>query len=117
MASARKCDRCGNYYDISEFYPYLRDGKTYKLAQLYICSYNKLADITYDLCPACMEKLMVFLDDFDKSKERFEGSNEDKFCMNCEYYLTPIHLDPCISCEEYSHWHEKTADDPEKEEE
>lgn len=107
MATARKCDRCGNYYDLNDFHPYLKDGKTYKLAQIYIFTNNRLNAVIYDLCPECMEKLMAFLDDSDRSK----------CCRNCKYYSTPASCDPCISCVDQSRWHEKNADDSEKEEE
>ena len=56
--NAKKCDRCGQYY---EPYPGQDYGarKTNMIALQNDCKLQDVADI--DLCPACMEKQIRFL--------------------------------------------------------
>lgn len=51
MANARKCDRCGRYYDLPRFEPELK-------AVRYI---HMRGNKIYDLCEDCTESLEQFL--------------------------------------------------------
>lgn len=56
MAMARKCDRCGKYYDRNEKYVF---GREYALGLRFESSNNYSDRI--DLCDECQEKIKEFL--------------------------------------------------------
>ena len=48
MADAKKCDRCGAYYEFKNDFIRICDEKGYSMG-------------SYDLCPSCMNELKKFL--------------------------------------------------------
>lgn len=58
MAEAKKCDRCGNLYE-------LYDGVLFKDSRKYhavkFASFN-CSSAWLDLCPDCMKKLVIFME-------------------------------------------------------
>ena len=69
MANAKKCDRCGNFYD-----PYrgIRTKINGTLYSVFIVSLaNSFTRINFDICPACMKETIKFLgleDEGDKNE-------------------------------------------------
>lgn len=62
MASAKKCDRCGSYYDFVKGQPF----------SIMIFNYNEIANNKiFDLCPDCMAKLHNWIDgkEFENDEE------------------------------------------------
>ena len=67
MAIAKKCDRCGNYYDANTKY----NSNPYSLNKRYICGisilesqgfdYDQEEHIRYDLCDKCLESFYNWL--------------------------------------------------------
>ncbi len=69
--NARKCDRCGQFYD-------LYDGRKVFSGRGYANGLMLINEASngdydrqklYDLCPGCMEELMAFIKNRDKSDE------------------------------------------------
>ena len=59
MASARKCDRCGNLYEIYDGIRFERGGYSYNWMRILTNHGSAMRD--FDLCPECMTKLIEFL--------------------------------------------------------
>lgn len=58
MAAARKCDRCGKYFDKNEEWKYngqIITGITFDFRSSH-------SSIEYDLCDSCLSKLRFFLE-------------------------------------------------------
>lgn len=69
MAYARKCDRCGNFYD-----PYTKRSDSGPVNSLQLLETSMDGIIrqtrkTFDLCPECMNKIINFLE----NKEEDDG--------------------------------------------
>ena len=59
MADAKRCDRCGNYYDENKG---TRSINGWFVRGVRICTNSKCSDHKYlDLCDDCIEKLYAFL--------------------------------------------------------
>lgn len=54
MSDAKKCDRCGKFYDA---YEPINDASGFR----FINSWNGALQGIYDLCPDCMEELTKWL--------------------------------------------------------
>lgn len=72
MADAKKCDRCGALYELSDG----DDVPSYcgrKIRKLAICNgtFDRGLITDYDLCPSCAKATMSFL--FYKKEEENEG--------------------------------------------
>lgn len=61
MANAKKCDRCGAYYDPKE-----ELGEVYGVTLNYGSEYN---NETYDLCDDCVAKIREFLNSAGEGEE------------------------------------------------
>lgn len=64
MATVKKCDRCGKYYEPCISRGYIKKTKIPNAIKLVIenCDgYEEYDGIKYDLCPTCMESLEKFL--------------------------------------------------------
>ena len=57
---AKKCDRCGKFYELYDGFEIAKGGNKYNTVRLekLVCDsiYRK-----FDLCPECMEKLVNFI--------------------------------------------------------
>ena len=77
MAVAKKCDRCGKFY---EYYAgrnteFKKSGKSNGLVLLdYDTKGGYWVNKSYDLCPECMRKLEAFL-----IRNEEDNSNEQQF--------------------------------------
>lgn len=60
MALAKKCDRCGTYFDVYKMH-IKRQGRQITTEGLIKIKGVSLKDIEMDLCEECMEKLLAFL--------------------------------------------------------
>lgn len=73
MSNARKCDRCGAYFDYEKRYQQLQSSEELYKKHNPIMSWLKGSDWCCvngvewrkDLCPECYEKLILFLDGAD----------------------------------------------------
>lgn len=78
MADAKKCDRCGDLYEMYDGIKFEKAGLSYNHIHA-LTNYDRVHR-TFDLCPTCMNKLINFLlwgrtsQDNDK-KEKDDGSN------------------------------------------
>ncbi len=64
MSSARKCDRCGKYYD----HHASKNIKTKQVIGIRIQTSTYFDD--YDLCPRCADKLFKFMGIKEDDKEK-----------------------------------------------
>lgn len=64
MANAKKCDRCGNYYDENKTKPRELTGGYVmaKLKTLTHASATSYTDEVFDLCDECLGKFYSFMD-------------------------------------------------------
>ena len=67
MATARKCDRCGNYYDANTKYEipsYLNTRYVNGISTLASVNFNCPTEpgISYDLCDKCLESFYNWLE-------------------------------------------------------
>lgn len=67
MSSARKCDRCGKYYD----YNALKNIKSKQIIGIRIQTSTYFDD--YDLCPECADKLLKFMGIKEDDKEKVDS--------------------------------------------
>ncbi len=58
MAAAKKCDRCGNLYDLYDGIPF-NDNRKYHAVKFANCNYNTA---WLDLCPDCMKQIILFME-------------------------------------------------------
>lgn len=64
MADAKKCDRCGNYYDENKIKPRDLDNRSV-MARLKTFAHTpnmSYTDEIFDLCDECWEKFYSFMD-------------------------------------------------------
>lgn len=57
MSNAKKCDRCGKFYDFYEGLEYIPNQNLFNCITLY----GEKSKI-FDLCPSCMKSLFDWLD-------------------------------------------------------
>ena len=62
MATAKKCDRCGKYYDKNTGYKQKVRGKYYHEDGMCFTTVDGVGSNYKDLCDDCLEKLHMFLD-------------------------------------------------------
>ena len=72
MADAKKCDRCGEYFD-----PFTSNdsetsihGRFPRNVALYDCHYNRVEN--WDICPVCADEFVKWINKFkeDKNNDR-----------------------------------------------
>lgn len=71
---AKKCDRCGGYYDFDEDkVPMLKNN------ELYLAKFRSgcLHDRMMDLCPKCSEGLVAWFNDIEKGEKDVQVTVED----------------------------------------
>lgn len=61
MAIARKCDRCGAYYDVNRDYPVTCNGFKTVIVGVAMITRNDETTRDNDLCDTCIGKLNLFL--------------------------------------------------------
>jgi hypothetical protein len=66
MANAKKCDRCGNFYEPYKGVRMKKNGTIYSVNRLHLASFCN--DVTFDLCPSCVKASFIFLG-LDEEKE------------------------------------------------
>lgn len=59
MANAKKCDRCGNFYDMYRGIRFKADGEIYGAFSAVLSNGFRMKAL--DLCPACMKETITFL--------------------------------------------------------
>lgn len=69
MSSARKCDRCGKYYDC----PASKSIKSEQVIGIRIQTLNSTYFNDYDLCPKCADKLLKFMGIKEDDKEKVDS--------------------------------------------
>lgn len=62
MADAKRCDRCGNYYEKNSKYRSVVRGETYVTGIKTTYGEEKLMDRCFDLCDDCLTALDDFLE-------------------------------------------------------
>lgn len=74
MSMARKCDRCGKFYEKNSTRWYLNGGSITR--GINIMSKDGLVTAEYDLCGSCIEDLRCFMkyDDKEVDRNREEGT-------------------------------------------
>lgn len=88
MASVKKCDRCGKYFDRNEIE---RIGINYPhkvpLARIAVQSVSCGHTDEYDLCDECWEKFFAWMDEWnvDEEVEPVPYIEQDTKCDTCEY--------------------------------
>lgn len=65
MANAKKCDRCGNLYELYSGIQIGKGGHFYHTALVA----NSNISRSYDMCPECMTKLKEFLTEMEGDEE------------------------------------------------
>lgn len=83
MASAKKCDRCGKYYDknINDYEGEKRGGNDFPYEHVHItdkCSHGR----RYDFCDNCIEAFFIFMNAF-KNISEVSSVNCDDICETC----------------------------------
>lgn len=58
MANAKKCDRCGNFYDLYSGIRVKRRGAFFKVTCARLASASN--DVCFDLCPTCAKAIAIF---------------------------------------------------------
>lgn len=61
MATAKKCDRCGKYYDDNQQYPGSHNGYKSIIDGMSFTMKNGSLEQTYDLCDDCITLLKEWL--------------------------------------------------------
>ena len=61
MATAKKCDRCGKYYDDNKQYPASHNGFKSYIDGMAFTTKNGSLGQTYDLCDECITLLKEWL--------------------------------------------------------
>lgn len=88
MANAKKCDRCGRFYDFYEGIEFTAGANRYTYVVL--ASGESVNERRFDMCPDCMRQVIRFL---------HNESNTHSFkCKNCKHWRTLINSTPCVSC-------------------
>lgn len=78
MSVARKCDRCGKFYEKNSVKWWLDGGSITR--GINIIGSNNLISADYDLCDSCIEDFrdfMVNYDDEEEDKNGEEGTKRD----------------------------------------
>lgn len=80
MANAKKCDRCGKYYEKNEEHSFIHSGKIIGIVKK--VSADETTSISYDLCDSCITDFGLFMDglkieDEDACKYTNEGPGKD----------------------------------------
>lgn len=80
MANAKKCDRCGKYYENNEEHRFIHSGKIIGMVKK--VSADGTNSISYDLCDSCLTDFGLFMDglkieDGDACKDTNEGPGKD----------------------------------------
>lgn len=73
MADAKKCDRCGNLYEMYVGIKFEKDSFPYN--HIHTLTNHDSVHKTFDLCPTCMDKLIMFLKMMDNDEEAKDGSD------------------------------------------
>lgn len=79
MSAARKCDRCGKFYEQNRVKWYLNGGSITR--GINIIGNNNFISAEYDLCDSCIEDFrdfMVNYDDKEEDKNGEEGTGRDR---------------------------------------
>lgn len=71
MSAARKCDRCGKFYEKNSVKWYLNGGSITR--GINIISNNNLIAVECDLCDSCIEDFRAFMDYYDDKEEDKNG--------------------------------------------
>lgn len=89
MANAKKCDRCGGYFDMSSS----------GFNRLLLCNSGRISnnDKVFDLCPTCMNNLRTWLDGKDMIFFEMKSSDEEVSEIKRKAHL--IEINPNISPE------------------
>ena len=104
MANAKKCDRCGDLY---EMYDGIKFEEKVNLSynHIHVLTNHDSVHKTFDLCPICMNKLINFLEMVD--------DKEFKRCFNCKYNsvkdggCTRAKTSDDLCSMNYEHWEAK----------
>ena len=70
MSNAKKCDRCGKFYEYYEGFERIPNGNKFNCMTLF-----GVKSKIFDLCPLCMKSLFAWLDDPVQTK--VEGADDD----------------------------------------
>lgn len=78
MSVARKCDRCGKFYEKNRVKWYLNGGSITR--GIRIVNKDNRISVEYDLCDSCIEDLRCFMsyDDKEVNKNGEEGTERDR---------------------------------------
>lgn len=78
MSVARKCDRCGKFYEKNSVKWYLNGSSNTR--GIGIISNDNFRQPEYDLCDSCIEDLRCFMsyDDKEVNKNGEEGTERDR---------------------------------------
>jgi hypothetical protein len=91
MATARKCDRCGKYYDRNELERSCANysGRMARISHLKVyTNFHGIMDSSdeYDLCDECWEKFFKFIgEEVEEEVEPEPYKEQDTKCDMCDY--------------------------------
>lgn len=84
MADAKKCDRCGKYYEKNEEHKYTEEmqHKSMIAARIQIRSVSGFMLTDYDMCDECLSRFKEFMDGDTKDEDDCKGAEDD--CKDAE---------------------------------
>ena len=86
MANAKRCDRCGRFYDFYEGIEFTAGANKY----IYVILASAAHERRFDMCPDCMRQVIRFL---------HNESNTHSFkCNDCKHFNESVKLSPCVIC-------------------
>ena len=86
MANAKKCDRCGRFYDFYEGIEFTAGANKY----MYVILASAANERKFDMCPYCMQHVIYFLHN--------EAIDYFLQCRDCKHWGTRIDDTPCVRC-------------------
>lgn len=100
MSDAKRCDRCGNFYNMDD--DISKRGKINNKAVNFIGAYHGGSTRCgyFDLCPDCSKS---FVNWFDSCMNKYlpEEIDCENKCKNCFYFKQSYDQMPCAVCHNY----------------
>jgi hypothetical protein len=86
MANAKRCDRCGRFYDFYEGIEFTAGANKY----IYVILASPANERRFDMCPDCMRQVIRFLHN--------ESNTHSLKCNDCKHLDDADVRSTCTSC-------------------